>query len=77
MPSSNRLISKLMTDTALDSVQTNLNLAFSDLEVSLLEEGNAQPNIIIAATPKQLNEKPTLDLDFDEIAELPEKVYHK
>jgi len=68
-------ISKLMTDTALDAVQTDLNIAFSDLELSLLEEGAPQPQLqqqqprqIVLESSKVLAEKPTLDLDFGSIA---------
>ena len=63
--------SKLMQDTALSTIQDGLNLAFSELEVSLLDE---QVNInevsalpVAEKTPLQLTEKsgpPTLDLDI-------------
>lgn len=59
-------ISKLMADTALDSVQTNLNIAFSELEVSLLDEVDGK-KVIPMKQPVALAEgsgPPTLDLDF-------------
>lgn len=62
-------ISKLMADTALDSVQTHLNAAFAELEVSLLD--NDQKNVIrvqpVVVALKSPSDGPVkLDLDFDE-----------
>lgn len=68
-------MSKLMADTAIDSVQSSLNTAFAELEVSLLDEqplptpinGPTTINIIdvnpVAAIPEKCG-PPTLDLDF-------------
>jgi hypothetical protein len=64
-------INKLMADTAVESVTTNLNLAFAELETSLLDEvASAAPQkVVIESQPvAQLPEKsgpPTLDLGFD------------
>jgi hypothetical protein len=70
--------SKLMQDTALITVQDGLNLAFSELETSLLDEQSTEPSPTqpagaIAAPPSrpaaQIPEKtgpPVLDLGFDE-----------
>jgi hypothetical protein len=70
--------SKLMQDTALITIQDGLNIAFSELETSLLDEDSSQPSQTqpagaIAATPSrppaQIPEKagpPVLDLGFDE-----------
>ncbi len=66
-------MSKLMSDTAVDSVQNSLNTAFAELEVSLLDEQvTATPIIDITPLPtkmaKSIPEKcgpPTLDLNFD------------
>lgn len=63
--------SKLMADTALTTVQDGLNLAFSELETSLLDEQSSAP---VAATvtleparvPAQLSAPSPLDLGFDE-----------
>lgn len=62
-------ISKLMADTALDSIQTGLNTAFAELEVSLLDEPNG--NEVKNVTPVQhalpsTSEPITLDLDLEE-----------
>ena len=69
--------SKLMQDTALNTIQDGLNMAFSELEVSLLDEQPATPTATVTVLP--YNEKakvnqhadkpagpPTLDLVFDE-----------
>lgn len=65
-------ISKLMADTALDSIQTNLNLAFSDLETSLLDEvsitSSATPVVHVPTAIPEQTGPPTLDLDFEEVA---------
>jgi hypothetical protein len=66
--------SKLMADTALGSIQDSLNIAFSELEVSLLDE-QSNPEVVVTTSPVtkapiQITEKsgpPTLDLDFDEV----------
>jgi len=64
-------MSKLMADTAVDSVQSSLNTAFAELEVSLLDEqtdASVTTVTVSAAKPVQaLAEKsgpPVLDLDF-------------
>ena len=59
-------ISKLMTDTAIDSVQLSLNTAFAELEVSVLDEQTAElPNK--PAAQIENSGPPTLDLDFESI----------
>ena len=69
--------SKLMQDTALNTIQDGLNMAFSELEVSLLDEQPATPTATVTVLPSnekakvnQLADKPagppTLDLVFDE-----------
>lgn len=65
-------MNKLMTDTAVTSIQTNLNTAFAELEVSLLDEQPIESTATVvvadAPQPKALPEKsgpPVLDLDFD------------
>lgn len=63
-------ISKLMEDTSVNSVQTSLNTAFAELEVSLLDEQpvNGTTAVADAAPVKALAEKvgpPVLDLDVD------------
>lgn len=67
-------MSKLMADTAIDTVQSSLNTAFAELEVSLLDEMDGQPNtgtvevLPASTTLKSLSEKsgpPILDLDID------------
>jgi len=63
--------SKLQIDTALGAVQDSLNLAFSELEVSLLDEQTQAPvsaQITSVPTQRKLIEAtpPTLDLDFIE-----------
>jgi hypothetical protein len=67
-------ISKLMADTAVDSVQTSLNTAFAELEVSLLDEQpitvEVTPLPATNKSPSLLTEKagpPTLDLEFDDV----------
>jgi hypothetical protein len=69
--------SKLLQDTALNTIQDGLNMAFSELETSLLDEQPADGATVITveATPvtsgrktAAINEKcgpPTLDLGFD------------
>lgn len=61
-------INKLLTDTALESVQTNLNFAFAELETSLLDEVPlVEPQKVVISAPVALPEKsgpPTLDLEF-------------
>ena len=56
--------SKLMQDAALSSIQDGLNLAFSELEVSLLENDD-QPAVV--APVKAITEKPApvKDMTFD------------
>lgn len=46
---------KLMQDTALSSIQDGLNLAFSELEVSLLDEANqpVTPTVTVTVQPAQ------------------------
>jgi len=76
--------SKLMADTALTTIQDGLNFAFSELEVSLLDEqSEAQAStttvvvdptvpLVTKATLAAIAEKsgpPTLDLDFTEVVE--------
>lgn len=64
---------KLMQDTALTTVQDGLNFAFSELEVSLLDEQSSNerksaPALIPAAKPLAIAEKngpPVMDLDFN------------
>lgn len=63
--------SKLMADTALTTIQDGLNFAFSELEVSLLDEQPIPTTVTVAptATAKKLAEKdgpPPLDLVFNE-----------
>ncbi len=62
--------SKLLKDTALNTIQDGLNLAFSELETSLLDEQNISTGTTEAALPSTqkfaLNAPPnTLDLGFD------------
>lgn len=61
-------VSKLMQDTAIDSVQTSLNTAFAELETSLLDEVVAveapQPSVVVAVLPERSSTLPALDLDF-------------
>lgn len=67
---------KLMSDTALTTIQDGLNFAFSELEVSLLDEQVAQDKaagttvVVASVTPKQLPARssapPKLDLVFDD-----------
>ncbi|MFT3870895.1 MAG: hypothetical protein QM715_20775 [Nibricoccus sp.] len=62
---------KIQVETALDSVQKNLNLAFADLEMSLVDEKspagtNAIPVQPVVEAPKTLaDEKASLDLDIE------------
>jgi predicted RNase H-like nuclease (RuvC/YqgF family) len=62
---------KIQVETALDSVQKNLNLAFADLEMSLVDEkssagANAVPVQPVVETPKALEGgKASLDLDIE------------
>ena len=63
--------SKLMADTALTTIQDGLNFAFSELEVSLLDEQPLSTTTVTVApaVKKQLSEKagpPPLDLVFNE-----------
>lgn len=57
---------KIQVETALDSVQKNLNMAFADLEVSLLDEDNSatngQTSIAAMGQPKQIAGT-TVDVD--------------
>lgn len=60
--------SKLLHDTALVTIQDGLNMAFAELETSLLDE--QQPGTLIATNKEtsRIPEKcgpPSLDLDFD------------
>jgi molecular chaperone GrpE (heat shock protein) len=68
---------KLMQDTALSTITDGLNMAFSELEVSLLDEDKSTPAQVTVGQSQtstgksstQLAEKagpPTLDLVFDE-----------
>lgn len=68
--------SKLLTDTALSTIQDGLNLAFSELEVSLLDEQPIVDTVTVQVgspekkEPLLLEEKvgpPTLDLDFIDV----------
>ena len=43
--------SKLMQDTALNTIQDGLNMAFSELEVSLLDEQPATPTATVTVLP--------------------------
>jgi len=70
--------SKLMADTALSTVQDGLNYAFSELEVSLLDEDNtpSTPAVSVAPAKGDLPEKaagapPALDLVFEELVAQP------
>jgi uncharacterized protein YukE len=73
--------SKLMQDTALTTIQDGLNMAFSELEVSLLDEQPAAaPAVSVLpsppAVPKQLPDRavpepPALDLDIAEAEGVP------
>lgn len=62
---------KLLQDTALNTIQSGLNLAFSELEVSLLDENNTvkmdKTVTVVGVSPKGvLPEKcNSLDLGFD------------
>jgi len=65
-------VSKLMADTALDSIQTSLNTAFAELEVSLLDEAAAvqgasvpMVNVTPAAPALPAPTNRSLDLDID------------
>lgn len=74
--------SKLMNDTALTTVQDGLNLAFSELETSLLDAQSDESKPIVTVAPAKsaaaIPERtgpPTLDLGFDCATEaMPEKV---
>jgi hypothetical protein len=61
--------SKLMQDTAITTIQDGLNTAFSELEVSLLDDQpSSQPAVIDAKPVAQLADKsgpPILDLGID------------
>lgn len=66
--------SKLMQDTALNTVQDGLLLAFSELNVSLLDDQPATLATVVTVESEkvqpQLTEKagpPTLDLGFDDV----------
>lgn len=69
-------MNKLMTDTAVTSIQTNLNTAFAELEVSLLDEQPiTAPTTVkvidvkpVAALPEKSG-PPVLDLDFEVVPE--------
>ena len=68
-----------MTDTALGSIQDSLNMAFSELEVSLLDEQSSaeQNSLPVVKSPVMLAEKagpPTLDLEFIESVATGDKV---
>ncbi len=62
---------KIQVETALDSVQKSLSTAFSDLEISLLDEkpdNKSKVTVEPAAAPKQVSDKvadSTLDLCID------------
>lgn len=66
-------ISQLMADTALGSVQTHLNTAFAELEVSLLEEVKPDDQKVIEMPKVQkvpaqitaISGPPKLELDID------------
>ena len=61
--------SKLLKDTALSTVQDGLNLAFSELETSLLDENTSDPAPASSTpAPKQIAPSAppsSLDLGFD------------
>lgn len=66
--------SKLLKDTALSTVQDGLNLAFSELETSLLDEqptsSGTQPTVQVSNSPARAQLSPSappssLDLGFD------------
>jgi hypothetical protein len=64
--------SKLLQDTALNTIQDGLNMAFSELETSLLDEQpNTTVNVVeVSSTPVKAGipvkcGPPTLDLGFD------------
>ena len=58
--------SKLMADTALTTIQDGLNFAFSELEVSLLDnQPTAQPSPMAQLLEKPI--PPSLDLIFNEV----------
>lgn len=61
-------MNKLMMDTAVNSVQTSLNTAFAELEVSLLDEQPVSNNQQSVSKPTlvEKNGPPPLDLDIDE-----------
>ncbi len=67
--------SKLMQDTALNTIQDGLNLAFAELETSLLDEQHAKTTVITATVVKALPEKSSssirLDLDSDLLEAVP------
>jgi hypothetical protein len=72
--------SKLMEDTALTTIQDGLNFAFSELEVSLLDEQPLETKqVVVTSTPQeplQLTEKsgpPSLDLEFEDAEVIPVK----
>lgn len=62
--------SKLLQDTALNTIQDGLNMAFSELETSLLDEDSASSSIVtvapasVTAIPEKCG-PPSLDLGFD------------
>lgn len=63
--------SKLLQDTALSTIQDGLNIAFAELEVSLLDQEQSDKVTVTVSPslePAQLTERagpPTLDLVFD------------
>lgn len=61
-------ISKIMADTAIETIQTSLNSAFAELEVSLLDEqGKKSHNNRVAAFPSTDSKSTTLDLNFEDV----------
>jgi hypothetical protein len=59
----NDIFAKIKTTTALDSVQTSLNQAFSSLEISLAEEEADKQKAIVSSTPKALKDAEIWDAE--------------
>jgi hypothetical protein len=62
--------SKLMQDTAITSIQSELDLAFSELQTSLLDEAPSEDSTVKAKVieTKMLN-APEIDLGFEPVSE--------
>jgi hypothetical protein len=54
---------KIQVETALDSVQKNMNTAFADLEVSLMTEKSGPPDAVVADAPAQAQLPPARPAD--------------